>query len=130
MPILDPLANALVTIKNAEARGRGEAVIWPSSKLIHAVLRVMQSYGYVGEIEYVDDGRGGKFVVKLLGRINNVGVVKPRYSVKWREIPEWEQKYLPARQIGLLVLSTSRGVMSHLEAKEQRIGGVLLAYVY
>jgi SSU ribosomal protein S8P len=41
-----------------------------------------------------------------------------------------EEKYLPARQIGILILSTSRGVMSHLEARESRTGGVLLAYVY
>jgi small subunit ribosomal protein S8 len=50
--------------------------------------------------------------------------------VKYREIVDWEQKFLPARQIGILVVSTSQGVMSHIEAKERKIGGVLLAYVY
>jgi len=130
MVLLDVLANALVMIKNAESRGHRQVVIWPVSKLVGNVLRVMQKHGYIGEIEYIDDGRGGKFIVQLLGKINDVGAIKPRFPVKYRDIPKWEEKYLPARQVGILILSTSRGVMSHIEAKEQKIGGVLLAYVY
>jgi small subunit ribosomal protein S8 len=128
--MLDLLSNALIMIKNAERVGKRQVTIWPVNKLVYHVLRVMQRYGYVGEIEYVDDGRGGKYIVQLLGRINEVGPIKPRFPVKYREIVEWEQKFLPARNIGILVLSTSQGVMSHIEAKERRIGGVLLAYVY
>ncbi|MCC6020146.1 MAG: 30S ribosomal protein S8 [Thermoproteaceae archaeon] len=130
MVMLDLLSNALIMIKNAERVGKRQVTIWPVNKLVYHVLRVMQRYGYVGEIEYVDDGRGGKYIVQLLGRINEVGPIKPRFPVKYREIVEWEQKFLPARNIGILVLSTSQGVMSHIEAKERRIGGVLLAYVY
>lgn len=43
---------------------------------------------------------------------------------------EWEEKYLPARNVGILILSTSKGVLSHLEARRMNIGGVLIAYVY
>ncbi|MFZ8837527.1 MAG: 30S ribosomal protein S8, partial [Pyrobaculum sp.] len=113
-----------------EAMGKRQVVIWPVNKLIYYVLRVLQRYGYVGEVEYVDDGRGGKYIVQLLGKINDIGPIRPRYPVKYREIAQWEQKFLPARQIGILVISTSQGVMSHIEAKERKIGGVLLAYVY
>ncbi len=130
MVLLDVLANALVMIKNAEMRGHKQVVIWPISKLVGNVLRVMQRYGYIGEIEYIDDGRGGKFIVQLLGKINDCGVIKPRFPVKWREIHKWEEKYLPAKDVGILVISTPKGVMSHHEAKAQRLGGVLLAYVY
>lgn len=130
MVMLDVLSNALVSIKNAEAKGKRQVIIWPSSKLVGNVLRVMQRYGYVGEFEYVYDGRGGKYVVQLLGRINNIGPIKPRFHVKVSELQSWEERYLPARQIGILILSTSKGVMSHLEARENRVGGVLLAYVY
>ena len=130
MVLLDVLANAMVMIKNAEARGHKQVVIWPISKLVGNVLRVMQKYGYIGEIEYIDDGRGGKFIVHLLGKINDCGVIKPRFPVKYRDIPKWEEKYLPSRDIGILILSTSKGVMSHIEAKQNKIGGVLLAYVY
>lgn len=124
------LSNALTSIKNAEAMGHRQVILWPVNRLIYYTLRVLQRYGYVGEVEYVDDGRGGKYVVQLLGRINDIGAIRPRFPVKWREIPQWEQKFLPARQIGILVVSTNSGVMSHIEARERRLGGVLLAYVY
>jgi len=133
MVSVDPLANALSTIMNCEMRRHKEAVIWPASKLIAMVLRVMQKYGYVGEFEYIDDGRWGKIKVQLLGRINKVGVIKPRQSVTYtdlRVMPQWIRKYLPSRDIGILVLTTSRGVLSHREALNMRVGGVLLAYVY
>jgi small subunit ribosomal protein S8 len=130
MVMLDLLSNALIAIKNAEMVGKKQVVIWPVNKLIYHVLRVLQRYGYVGEVEYVDDGRGGKYIVQLLGKINDIGPIRPRFPVKYREIVQWEQKFLPARQIGILILSTSQGVMSHIEAKERKIGGVLLAYVY
>lgn len=130
---MDTLANALTTIKNNEMRGNKEAIIMPASKLIANVLRVMQREGYIGEFEYIDDGRWGKIKVQLLGRINNCGVIKPRFSVKWRDLikmPEWLRKYLPAYNIGIIILSTPYGVMSHKEAIQKHTGGVLLAYVY
>jgi len=128
--MMDVLANAMATIMNNEMRGHKECLIYPASKLVAQVLRVMQRHGYIGEVEYIDDKRSGKFRVQLLGRINKCGVIKPRFPVKWREIEEWERKILPARDVGILILSTSRGVISHLEARKLRVGGVLLAYVY
>jgi small subunit ribosomal protein S8 len=133
MVMLDTLANALTTIYNNEVRARKEALIMPASKLIASVLMVMQREGYIGEFEYIDDGRWGKFKVQLLGRINKCGVIKPRYSVSYRDLvkmPHWLRKYLPSKDIGVLILSTPQGVMTHREALEKRIGGVLLAYVY
>jgi len=133
MVMMDTLANALAAITNAEMRRKSEVVIWPASKLIIRVLRVMQRYGYIGEFEYVDDGRWGKIVVQLLGRINKAGAIKPRWPVSYRDLvsmPHWLRRFLPSRDIGILIVSTSQGVMSHREAIERRIGGILLAYVY
>ncbi|MEB3759640.1 MAG: 30S ribosomal protein S8 [Desulfurococcales archaeon] len=133
MVMLDTLANALATIQNAETRGKSEAVIMPASKLIAAVLRVLQKEGYIGEFEYIDDGRWGKFRVQLLGRINKTGVVKPRIPISYKELtrlPESLRKYLASRDIGVLILTTSQGVMTHREALERKIGGFVIAYVY
>ncbi len=133
MVMLDTLANALATIMNNEMRGKREAIIMPASKLIINVLRIMQQEGYIGEFEYIDDGRWGKVRVQLLGRINKCGVIKPRFSVKYVDLermPHWLRKYLPSRDIGILILSTPQGVMTHKEALKRKIGGVLLAYVY
>jgi len=126
----DTLADALSAIKNAEMVGKFEVVVKPSSKLIANVLKIMKDYEYIEEFEFIDDGKSGKFIVKLKGRINKCGVIKPRFSVKVREFEKWESRYLPARNLGILILTTSKGVLSHHEAKKLGIGGELLAYVY
>ncbi len=130
MPMMDTLANGLTTIMNNEMRRKRECVINTASKLLGRVLRVMQLNGYVGEFEFIDDGRSGKFRVQLLGRVNKCGAIKPRIPVSLKEIENWEKRFLPSRDIGVLVVSTSQGVLSHREVKERKIGGRLLAFVY
>lgn len=128
--MMDTLANGLTTIKNNEMRNKRECIISPASKLLGRVLRIMQLNGYIGEFEFVDDGRSGKFKVQLLGRINKCGAVRPRYSLKIDEFEEWEKKILPSRDVGTMVISTPKGVLSHKEAREKHLGGKLLAFVY
>ncbi len=133
MVMLDTLANAMTALTNAEMRAKREALITPVSRLIINVMRLLQREGYVGEIEYIDDGRQGKLKVQLLGRINKAGVIKPRFSVTVDELttmPPRLRKYLPSKDIGILIVSTPKGVLSHREAVAKRTGGVLLGYVY
>lgn len=130
MVLDDPLANCLSTIMNNEFRNKRECVIQPASKLVGNVLKTLQQNGYIGEFEFIDDGRTGKFRIQLLGRINKCGAVKPRYSVKLSEIEFFEERYLPAKDMGMLVLSTSRGVMSHKDSIQKKCGGKILGFVY
>ncbi len=124
------LADAMSLIKNAERAGKQECIIQPSSKLIGRVLKIMQENNYIGQFEYIEDGRAGLFKVKLTGNINDCGVIKPRYSVKRVDLEKFEARYLPAQDFGVLILTTTHGVLSHNTAKELRTGGKLLAYVY
>ncbi|MBX5326556.1 MAG: 30S ribosomal protein S8 [Candidatus Bathyarchaeia archaeon] len=130
MTTIDVIANGLTSIVNNELRNKRQCVLSPASKLLGRVLRVMQLNGYVGEFEFIDDGRTGKFKVQLLGRVNKCGAIKPRFSVKTDEFEMWEKRFLPSRNIGILIVSTPQGVISHREAKEKKIGGKLLAFVY
>lgn len=127
---MDTLSNGLITIINNEMRNRRECIISPASKLLGRVLRIMQLNGYIGEFEFIDDSRSGKFKVQLLGRVNKCGAVRPRFSVKVDGFEEWEKKILPSRDVGLIVISTPKGVLSHREASEKHVGGKLLAYIY
>jgi SSU ribosomal protein S8P len=68
MVMLDLLSNALIQIKNAEVMGKRQVVIWPVNKLIYYTLRVLQRYGYVGEVEYVDDGQGRQIHSTVAGQ--------------------------------------------------------------
>ena len=126
----DPLNDAMSVIKNAERVGRGECVIRPSSKLIGRVLKVMQEAGYIRQFELVDDGRSGMFRVDLGGQINDCGVIRPRYSVKKGDLEKFEARYLPAQDFGVLILTTTKGVLTHTQAKQGGLGGKLLAFVY
>lgn len=126
----DPLNDAMCVMKNAAIDGKGECMIQPSSKLIGRVLKVMQDHGYINQFEYIEDGKAGKFRVMMEGAINNCGVIKPRYSVKANEIENFEARYLPAQDFGVLILTTTAGVITQDRAKELGIGGKLLAYIY
>lgn len=126
----DILADALSTIKNKERIREKEVTIESASNLIAHVLEVMKDEGYIENIEFIDDGKAGKYKVKLTGNINNCGVIKPRFSIKQDEFEKWEKRYLPSAGFGILTVSTSDGVMSQKEAKEKGIGGRLLSFVY
>jgi small subunit ribosomal protein S8 len=126
----DPLADALVAMKNAERSGKSTCDVTPASKLLGRVLTVMADMQFIGPYEFIDDGRSGVFRVRLNGQINDCGVIKPRYNVQKTEFEKWESRYLPARDFGALILTTTSGVVSHYQAKELGTGGKLLAYVY
>lgn len=126
----DPLNDIISNIKNASRIGVRELDIEPAARLIGRVLKVMQDYNYITSFEVIDDNRGGKFHVILSDTINNCGIIKPRLSVKRSDMERIESRYLPAQDFGILILTTTNGVMSHLEARKQGIGGKLLAYVY
>lgn len=125
----DILADALSTIKNAERVGKTECVI-QANKIVKSILKVLQDNNYIGSFEFVDNGRGGKFKIELKGKIVDCNVVKPRFSVKTDEFEKWEKRFLPAREFGLLVLSTPKGIVDHKKAKEINAGGKLVAFVY
>jgi small subunit ribosomal protein S8 len=130
MTVTNILANLFASLQNAEMRRKKEAVIIPASNLASEVMRVLQKKRYIGEFEFVDDGVSGKLRVQLLGRINKCGAIIPRYPIRAKDYTRWESRYLPAVGVGMLIVSTPEGVLSHTEAQEKKIGGRLLGYVY
>ena len=126
----DPLASMMSLILNNELVGRSECLIKPSSKVIREMLKLMKENGYVGDFEEVEDSRGNYIKLNLTGSINKCNVIKPRYSVRNNDFEKFERRYLPAKDVGILVVSTPRGIMTHYNAKSKKIGGKLLAYCY
>jgi small subunit ribosomal protein S8 len=125
----DTLADVMSAIKNADRIGQRDCTT-PASNLVKEVLKLMQKQGYIDVFEFIDDGRSGKFKIQLKSKVNDCNVIKPRYSVKVDEFEKWEKRFLPAREFGVLILSTTKGLMIHEEAKKQHLGGKLLAYVF
>ncbi len=128
--MVDIIAQALSQIKNAEKKGVQTCVIRPVSKTLRNILDLMQKEGYIGEFEIIDDGKGGFIKINLLGAINNCGAIKPRFSTSLSNYQNFEKRYLPAKKYGVLIVSTTEGIMTQEEAKEKKQGGRLLAYVY
>ena len=127
---MNPLTKAMVEIKNAQLAGKSEAVLKPSSRLLQGVLDVMKNEEYIRGYEFLDDFRGGILVVSLNGRINDCGVISPRFAVKYDELEKFEARYLPARNFGKLIITTVEGILSNEGARAKGGGGRLLAFVY
>ena len=124
----DLLEEALTKIRNAENAGHKKCVVL-ANKLLKRVLEIMRDHGYIGEIKVIES-IPTRIEPALPGKINYVKAIKPRFAVGKDEFEKYEKRFLPAHDIGILIVSTSRGVMTHHEAKKLGIGGRLIAYVY
>jgi small subunit ribosomal protein S8 len=127
----DPISDMLARIKNACQR-YFETVDIPPSKIKMGILRVLEKEGYInGFQEIMEDNRGvlrvdlryyeGKPVISMLDRVS-----KPSRRVysKLKKISSVFNGF------GIYVLSTSKGIMSDAEAKENNVGGEILCKVF
>jgi len=126
----DPLANAMSKILNYEGIGRDSVQLYPVGELAKAVLDILNKHGYLGSTEERKTTRGTVLTVQLLGKINKIGVIKPRFSVDTEGFERYEKRFLPAQGVGVIIISTSKGLMTLDEAKKENIGGRLIAYCY
>lgn len=126
----DLLADALSSMTNALKNGKKECLIKPTSKLVNKVIELFKREGYIENFQVVADNRGGSIKILFNGNMNQAMAIKPRFSAKKDEIEKFEKRYLPARELGCLIVSTPKGLVTHQELKEQGTGGKLIAYVY
>ncbi|MCP9454493.1 MAG: 30S ribosomal protein S8 [Nitrospira sp.] len=130
--LTDPISDLLVRLRNGAQRGH-ETVVIPASRLKRAILEILKREGYIDGIEVTTSNGHPVFVVKLRyiaeGRPMITGMVrisKPgcRVYVGSREIPRIKNG------VGLSILSTSKGVMTDRESRQQRVGGEVLCAVW
>lgn len=127
---LDPFVDALVHMKNSDFVAKKECKIMPVTKLLEGVLQIFKTEKYVEDYSKIKEKNKSAIIVKLNGNITDVKAIKPRFAVNTLEFEKFEKRFLPAKNTGVLVLSTPQGLMTHIEAKKRNIGGRLIAYVY
>ncbi len=130
MSMNDPLAAVLSKILNYAKISNQEVLLKNNSKTIKKVLDIMKENGYVGAFEEIKDGKAGMLKLHLVGKLNNTGVIKPRFAVKKDQFEKYEKRFLPSRDFGIIIVSTNKGMMTHAEAKSKGIGGKLISYCY
>jgi len=127
----DPIADMLARLRNSAAAGQASLTL-PYSKLKSDIAQILKKEGYIKDTELVTiDGHQNikiqtKFVNKTsaitgLKRVSRPGL---RRYVGAGEIPR------VLGGLGIAVLSTSRGILSGHEARQQKVGGELLAYIW
>lgn len=127
----DPIADMLTRIRNAIAVRKSEVSL-PHSNIKESVARLLQESNFVDGVSVSDAPVGKTLTVKINDEDSNariteiVRVSKPgrRYYVNSKEIP------VVKRGRGVVIISTSKGLMTGDQAKSQKVGGELICKVY
>jgi len=127
----DPIADMLTRIRNANRVGR-KLVLINKSKICSGIAQVLKEEGYIEAFDVIDDGKQGQLRVKLkysmagdkvIHEIDRLSKPGRRVYNKVEELPK------VLNGMGIAVISTSKGVMSDRQAREQNVGGELLCTV-
>lgn len=120
----DIVADALNQIMNAKKARKKEVAIKRYSNFLLNVLDLMKKLKF---LDYNLEDRELKIEIK---NINECGAIKPRFNVSVEEIEKYVRRFLPAKDFGYIIISTSKGLMTNEEAIEKSIGGSLIAYIF
>jgi small subunit ribosomal protein S8 len=129
----DTIADFLTRIRNAVMAGHRIVEI-PSSNLKKEMTKILKEKGYIMDFKFEDDSKQGLIKIALkyhpvtkapaihhIARISSPGL---------RRYASVEKMPRVLNGLGIAILSTSKGVMTDKEAKEQKVGGEVLCYVY
>ncbi|MBH8598870.1 MULTISPECIES: 30S ribosomal protein S8 [unclassified Thermoactinomyces] len=132
MVMTDPIADMLTRIRNANTV-RHESVEFPASRIKREIAEILKREGFIRDAEYIEDNKQGIIRIFLKYGPNNEKVItglkrisKPglRVYVKANEIPR------VLRGLGIAILSTNKGILTDKEARQQKVGGEVIAYVW
>lgn len=126
----DTLSNALSHILNSERSGKSKCIIKNASKLMVQVFEIMKKHKYIKDYSLSKSNQGDTIDLSLIGNLNNCNAIKPRFPVSSVGYEKFEKRYLPAKDFGIIIVSTTKGIMTHAEAKGKKLGGRLIAYCY
>lgn len=132
MVMTDPIADMLTRIRNANSV-RHEKLEVPASNIKKEIAEILKREGFIRDVEYIDDNKQGIIRIFLKYGVNNERVItglkrisKPglRVYAKSNEVPR------VLGGLGIAIVSTSKGIMTDKDARQQQVGGEIVGYVW
>lgn len=123
----DTVADALNMIRNAKKSRKESIEVKRISNLLIEVLKIMKQKNAIKKYKINTKEKTAEIT---LGDISECKAIKPRFTVQKSQIEKYKRRYLPARGMGTMIISTNKGLMTHEEAVEEGTGGCLIAYFY
>ena len=127
----DPIADLLTRIRNAN-KMHHEKVSIPSSSLKLNILKVLKEEGFITDYVVIEDNKQNVIEVTLKYN-NNEAVIKGLKRISkpgLRKYADVDSLPKVLHGLGIAIISTSKGVMTDSEARKQKVGGEILAYVW
>ncbi|NDW08315.1 30S ribosomal protein S8 [Dysgonomonas sp. 520] len=129
----DPIADYLTRVRNA-IMANHRVVEIPASNLKKEITKILLDKGYILNYKFVDEGPQGSIKIALkYDPVNKVNAIKKLIRISkpgLRKYTGYKEMPRVLNGLGIAVLSTSKGVMTDKEARELKIGGEVLCYVY
>lgn len=131
MPITDPISDFLTRIRNA-AKAKHRRVDIPASNLKKALAQILHEQKYIGDFTVLEDGKQGLLRINLKYHSG-----RPVITGMRRVSKPGIRQYRPAENLprvlgglGVAIISTSKGIMTDIQARKQNVGGEVLAFIW
>ncbi len=132
MQVTDTIADMLTRIRNA-ASARHETVDVPASNMKKAIADILLQEGYIKGFQFIDDSRQGILKIELkytVGKKNVISGIKRISKPGLRVYTAKDEIPKVLGGLGIAIMSTSRGLMTDKKARQEGIGGEVLAFVW
>ncbi|MCF6411841.1 30S ribosomal protein S8 [Pseudalkalibacillus salsuginis] len=132
MVMTDPIADMLTRIRNANTVGHDKLEV-PASKLKREIAEILKNEGFVRDVEYIEDSKQGVIRIFLKYGQNNQRVITGLKRISKPGLRVYAKAYEVPRVLGglgIALVSTSKGIMTDKDARNQQVGGEVLAYVW
>ena len=132
MNVSDPIADMLTRVRNA-SRARHMEVVVPASRTKREIARILKEEGFIADVREERDGVAQLLRIQLKYVDGKVPVVSGLKRISKPGLRVYAQKTDIPRVLGglgIVIVSTSKGIMTGAQAKQAALGGEILAYVW
>ena len=132
MLVNDPIADMLTRIRNAQV-AKHDYVMVPASNMKKSIAKILLEEGYIKSVDFIDDGLSGQIKVGLKYTDKKQAVIVGLKRISkpgLRVYAQCEQLPKVLGGLGVAIVSTSKGVMTDRQARANKVGGEVLAYIW